>query len=390
MKAGYARLEITPGLGDVISGYHEPRISTGVLDELYATAVTFTDGEKTVAAISLDILELRKEDTEKIRNLVAEKNGLDSDAILVHSTHTHTGPEVSGIMFTPSAEYVNYLFKRIADAVTFALADMAEARFYTAIGEAKGISFIRRYVYKDSDEKVLANTTDPAVAVPQGTPDENVQLVKITREGKPDIAIVNFQTHPDCIGGTQFTADFIHFTRLTLEQALVDEAGGKGAKVIYFNGAQGDTSCHGIFHLKGGYNRIRHMGRVIAGGILSVYTYAEEVECDKVGYKQIDAIVPAHLNQAEKALHVTSLSVGGFGFVGFPGEPYTVIGRRVKEDSAYNLTITSCNTNGWVSYIPSREAIPYGGMGVNVNYNPDMEDILVEAAVSLTKELKSN
>ena len=388
MKAGFARLEITPGLGDIIAGYHEPRISTGILDELYASAVVFSNGEKTVAAISLDILELRKSDTDAIRELVAKKNGLDPDAVLVHSTHTHTGPEVSGIMFTPSAEYVNYLFKRIADTVTFALADMAEAKFFTAIGEAKGISFIRRFVYKDSDEKVLANTTDPAVAVPQGTPDENVQLVKIEREGKPDIAIVNFQTHPDCIGGTKFTADFIHFTRLTLEQALADEADGLGAKVIYFNGAQGDTSCHGIFHLKGGYNRIRHMGRVIAGGILSVYTYAEEVECDKIGFKQIDAIVPAYNDQPEKALHVTTLSVGGFGFVGFPGEPYTVIGRRVKENSAYGLTITSCNTNGWVSYIPSREAVPYGGMGVNPECNPDIEDIIVEAAVAMTKELK--
>ena len=389
MKAGYARLEITPGLGDVISGYHQPRISTGIRDELYATAVAFNDGETTVAVISLDLLELTKQTTVEIRNLVAKKTGLDPDAILVHATHTHTGPEVSGILFTTCPEYVNYLYKRITDAVTFAIADMAEASFYSAIGEAKGISFVRRFIMKDGSGRTNPPIGDPEILHPQGTPDENVQLVKIEREGKPDIAIVNFQTHPDCIGGTMISADFIHFTRLTLEQALVDEADGKGAKVIYFNGAQGDTTCRGLVKKPGPtYERVRHMGRVIAGGVLSVYTYAEPIECDKIAFKQIEAIVPAHASRHAFDLHITSISLGGFGFVGFPGEPYTEIGRRVKAGSAYGMTITSCNTNGWVSYIPTREAIPYGGMGVDTDANPDVEDICVNAAIELTKELK--
>lgn len=389
MKVGYSRLKITPGLGNVISGYHQPRISTGILDDLYATAVTFSDGENTAAVISLDILELTKKTTVEIRNLVAEKNGLDPDAILVHATHTHTGPEVSGILFETCPAYNDFLFKRISDAVTFAIADMSEAKFYMDIGEAKGISFLRRFIMKDGTGKTNPPIDDPNILHPQGTPDENVQLVKITREGKHDIAIVNFQTHPDCIGGTMFSADFIHFVRLTLEQALVDEADGKGAKVIYFNGAQGDTTCRELVRKPGPrYDRIRHMGRVITAGVLSIYTYAKEVECDKVGFKQIEANVPAHASRQAFDLHLTSISLGGFGFVGFPGEPYTEIGRRVKAGSAYEMTITSCNTNGWVSYIPTREAIPYGGMGVDIDANPDVEDICVNAAIELTKELK--
>jgi hypothetical protein len=43
-----------------------------------------------------------------------------------------------------------------------------------------------------------------------------------------------------------------------------------------------------------------------------------------------------------------------------------------------------------VSYIPTREAIPYGGMGVDTDANPDVEDICVNAAIELTKELKNN
>ncbi len=387
MKAGYARLEITAGLGDIISGLHEPRISDGILDAQYTTAVAFSDGENTVVAITNDILELLKRDTDYLRGMIAEKHGLDPDAILVHSTHTHTGPEVSGIMFTPSAEYVNYLFKRMCDAVGFAIADMKEAKISVGIAEAKGISFIRRFFMEDGTVKTHPRSTDPVVRT-QGTPDENVQLIKIEREGAHDIAIVNFQTHPHSIGGTKFSSDFIHFVRLTLEQALCDVAGGKGAKVAYFNGAQGDTCCIDITNPKHDYTLARHTGRTIAGAVLSAYTYAKEVTADKVSFKQTDVNVPATENWGGTDLHITSLRVGDIGFVGFPGEPYTEIGRRVKAGSAYELTITSCNTNGWVSYIPTREAIPYGGLGVNPNANPDIEDITVNTAVALTKELK--
>ena len=129
MKAGYARLEITPGLGDVISGYHQPRISTGVRDELYATAVAFNDGETTVAAISLDLLELTRETTVEIRNLVAEKTGLDADAILVHATHTHTGPVCATASENELVkEYITFLKGKLMEVSKAAIADLSDAK----------------------------------------------------------------------------------------------------------------------------------------------------------------------------------------------------------------------------------------------------------------------
>jgi len=210
MKVGISRLKITPPIGGVISGGHKPVISTGILDDLYATAIAFNDGDKTVVAITLDILELAKRDTDAIRALVAEKNGLDPDAVLVHSIHTHTGPEVSGIMHTPDPAYVDFLFKRISDAVTFAIADMTDAKFFIGRGQAPGATFIRRFKMKDGTVKTNAPWGDPDVIGTQGTPDETVQLLKIVREGKPDIALVNFQVHPASLGGTKISADFVH------------------------------------------------------------------------------------------------------------------------------------------------------------------------------------
>lgn len=390
MKAGISRLQITPPIGGVISGGHKPVISTGILDDLYATAIAFGDGERTVVAITLDILELAKRDTDAIRALVSEKTGLDADAVLVHSIHTHTGPEVSGIMHTPDPAYVKYLFNRIADAVKFAMDDMTDARFFIGRGEAPGATFIRRFKMKDGTVKTNAPWGDPDVIGTQGTPDNTVQLLKIVRENKADIALVNFQVHPASLGGTKISADFVHFVRLTLEQALADEAGGKGAIVAYFNGAQGDSNHIGYSKHPGSRydHMLRHVGRLISAAVLTCYTYAEELTCEKIAYKQIDAEVPEYQGYPKTMLHITCLAIGEIAFIGFPGEPYAEIGRRVKAGAPYSIVIPSCNTNGWVSYIPTREAIPFGGLGVDTDANPDIEDICVNSAIELAKELK--
>ena len=386
MKAGYSRLKVTPGLGDVINGYHHPRISDGVLDDLYVTAVAFSDGEQTGVAITMDILEMTRPDANKLRAMISERHGIDADAIILHCTHSHTTPEVSGVMFQKDEAYVDFFFKRVTDAAGFAIADLKEAKLFVATGDAKEVSYIRRFVMKDGTSKMYPKKDDPDVVRADGTPDETVQLLKIVREGGHDIAIVNFQTHPDCLGGNKFSADFVHFVRLTLEQALCDEADGKGCRVAYFNGAQGDTACYDINNPRRGYTHIRHMGRVIAAGVLSVYTYAEEIAADKLVFKQTDVHIP---DSDDDNVRVSCLGIGDVAFLGFPGEPYTELGRRVKAGSPFKMTIPTCNTNDWMSYIPTKEAFLYGGYGVHEGFNIETADIIVDHAIALTKELKN-
>lgn len=46
LKAGFARVDVTPNLGYSIEGYYEKRYADGVLDNLYATAVAFRMAKK--------------------------------------------------------------------------------------------------------------------------------------------------------------------------------------------------------------------------------------------------------------------------------------------------------------------------------------------------------
>ena len=57
MKAGFAKLEITPALGSNLNGYFRVRPAEDILEPIYTNALAFSDGENTALAISLDISE---------------------------------------------------------------------------------------------------------------------------------------------------------------------------------------------------------------------------------------------------------------------------------------------------------------------------------------------
>ena len=95
LEVGYARVNITPALGANISGYFVKRIADGVLDELEACAVAIRNEGKTVLLVAVDHLGIPKEFLDEWRPEMAKAAGTEADAIFVHSTHTHQGPELT-------------------------------------------------------------------------------------------------------------------------------------------------------------------------------------------------------------------------------------------------------------------------------------------------------
>ncbi len=435
MKAGFSRLDITPPLGVNLSGYFHYRAAFEITTPLYVNTVAFSDDEGTTAAIvSIDIIELMMKDTEKIRDLVSQRTGIAKDNIALCCTHTHFGPDVSGAFFPVGDAYVEMFTNKICDSVAIALADMKEAKAYTAKGKAEGISFIREYKLTDPTKGYVSDNMTPI-----GEPDESVGLIKFVREGASDIAIVNFQTHPDVCGEYKFNYDWPGYVREFLENALYDVADGKGVKSICINGAQGDVNHIDIFDKHGGVEHAKHMARVIVGSVLGMYTYAEETKTDKVfgGYKRImaNAYIPSdeevelshHLakiygmgTRDERhayddyvkdkdllfksiatvnrnlimegrdpvlPLDVCCIGIGEIALVTFPGEPYTDVGRKTKENSPFKMTMVSCCANGSEAYFVT-ENFPIGDPKESRDrFERGTAERLRDAAIELTNEL---
>ena len=412
-KVGIGSMDITPPVGTELSGYPTRRVSNDVLDPLEAIAVAFDDGTNRAVVISADIINLRAY-FDLYREGIAAETGLDPQAVFIACTHTHTGPVVCKCVygqrfnsFDNASVYALSLKDRLASAVKLALSDLAPAKLSIARGEAKNISFIRRYRMKDGSCRTNPGVGNPDIVAPIGVPDEQVQLVRVDRSGKKSIAIVNFQCHPDTIGGCKISADWPRVVRETVERVLDD------VKCIFINGPQGDSNhiCTDITkkaivaRKKSVY---KHMGRVIGGEVIGLWDICEPVDAGKVGFGIAIASVKTNRGtpeQVEKARTIMDLVRAGrsnevpgkgmqhttnvaearriehladgpdyyefplsavtignvLAFTGFPGEPFTAYGLKIKEKSPFTMTIPACVVNGNFGYLPSAEAFKETG-----------------------------
>ena len=90
LKAGFARVDVTPPFGTPLAGYYEMRNADGVLDPIYLNAVALNDGENSILLITADVLLIRLVEADKMRKMISEKTGVAEDHILINSLHTHT------------------------------------------------------------------------------------------------------------------------------------------------------------------------------------------------------------------------------------------------------------------------------------------------------------
>ena len=94
MKTGFSRICITPPLGVPIFGYYEERFVKGVIDDIYASAISFDDGTTRALIISVEVCELSTKQANKIRSMIRQRIGVDEGAIFINCSHTHTGPSI--------------------------------------------------------------------------------------------------------------------------------------------------------------------------------------------------------------------------------------------------------------------------------------------------------
>ena len=425
-KAGFARLDVTPDMGTPLSGYFSFRAADGVLDPLEATCVAVSDGDRTALLVTIDHLHISNEMYDAARAAAAKAANVAPEAVYIAATHTHLGPCAEAPVWSlkghPQAEIDQVkalveksnarIIAQIAAAGAQAVADLAPAKIRLGRGAAPGISYVRRYKMKDGSTRTNPGTSNPNIDHPIGTSDPTVQLVRFVREGRPDIGVVNFQTHPDTIGGTKCSADWPGFLRRTLETSLQGEA-----LIAVFNGAQGDTNtlCYppeDFVPPESKYANSRRIGRKLAGVALGLWDYSREAEAGAISYKIATVKIPAKkidpsqlelyqkirdlhfankhaelvkitgsgmqtVTRVAEAIHalnihrkkithydmpVSCVAIGRtLAFGGFPGEPFTELGRTVKKNSKFRMTIPTCTTNGSFGYLPEASAYEEGG-----------------------------
>ena len=232
LQIGYARVDITPevpvplaGLGNTLK-----RISENTLDSLQSTclACTGADGE-TVLLFTSDLIRAVPKYLDRARVAICEKYGIAPEKIMFSNTHTHSATDYLQGEHEGIIKSAEMLIERVIQAAGQALADRAPATISAGSSYPKTLNFVRHYIRDPETKALIGHPYEP---------DNQLQIIKITRQGAKDILIMNWQGHPCFTSGYDkhdISADYIHTFREMLEKET-------GMVFAFFLGASGDVN----------------------------------------------------------------------------------------------------------------------------------------------------
>lgn len=414
-QAGAARVVITPPMGVPLSGYFvaEGRTETAreVHDDLYARALVLSDGDKTVAIVTTDLIGLGDEELSMVRAEVQQRASIVPAHLMLACTHTHSGPIVHP--FPPTEivpgqadeDYFRLLPRLIGSAVAMAARRMRPAR----IGAGKGESYIninRREKLPDGTLRGL-----PFLGRnPDGIHDREVGVLRVddAQSSKPLAVLLSYACHPVVLGpNLEISADYVGYTVKFLEENL-----GPGEVALFANGAQGNMNS--IVH-PGTHEDARRLGITLGAEALKValstatsdharittatrrvelplnpaaapdqqrayidFLQQEHVRFTREGDRPRAWDIEMRLNVAqyrlynrERATHsfipaeITAFGIKGdnisIGLVSEPAELFCEYGIKARQHSPFATTLILGLANGFIGYVPTPEVYAEGG-----------------------------
>ncbi len=171
LKIGWGRRDISTTEQVSLPGQMYMRISSGIHDPIFATALCLDGGEDVVVFLSVDMGVIRPGIQTEVRAKIKELNpDIPTDAVIMNATHTHACPsEMQTPETTPDGAYVypglkhrEFYVRQCAEAVCEAWNRRADAGMAYGYGYAV-VAHSRRTIYLE--DQGVAN---PKAVAPNG------------------------------------------------------------------------------------------------------------------------------------------------------------------------------------------------------------------------------
>ena len=433
MKAGTGRIDVSPLEPMFLVGYpHVERISTGIHDPLYATALCLDDGERRIISVAVDILFVSNNMVNECRRRIAARTNVLAENIMVTATHTHSGPvtcEIAAFMGDPLVPapdpiYVELLITGIVDASCLAVESLELAELAVTTAQVDGVGCNR--------------------LSPDAVRDPEAGLIIIRQHGGGTVMAVQlfYSMHPTVMheDSPLVSSDFPAYARLHIEEAF------PGVQVLYHNGNCGNLSPR--YHVKGQtFAEAERLGRRLGGFVTdainklgdidfsdnivvdSVLGYADlkprtfstvkeaetnlcearenyerlkredaghgpirTAECTVFGAEEVITMANAQasgllkkIQDDYKRAEVQVLRIGDIFIAGIPGECFVEYSLEIKRRSTKRIFVSSLANGELQGYITTPEATGYEA---NLSmFKPESGAILVETVLKTSKEL---
>ena len=409
-RAGAARGNITPELGQAIIGNFLTSPANHVHDDLWVRCLALDDGTTRVAFVVCDLLQFGREVSDEARRLVQEETGLPAGNILVSSIHTHSGTSAY------QDAYRKAVVRRIADTVRCALNNLAPARIgWANASEPRHVNNRRWYLkpgtvpanpFGGTNDVVKMNPDrcSQDLVKPAGPTDPEIVLIAVqTPEGRPIALFANYTLHyVGGVRGSDISADYFGMFNDRVQELLGADRQDPPFVSILSNGASGDIN--NVDFTRPGeklppYGKMRIVANDVAQKALAAYRTIrwrdrvtlgaafEEIELKyrrptseqleraqallalkKAGTepKLLEGIYAERTlwmsKQPESAkFPLQAFRIGEVGIVTFPNEPFCEIGLELKQRSPFKPTFVVELAHGSFGYLPTPEQHKLGG-----------------------------
>lgn len=235
LRAGVARVEITPPAGEQMWGYeNRTKPATGALDPLYARLLILEAGGKRLGLVTLDLgRAFGPASLDQLRT-AARQNGIS--CLLVAASHTHSGPVVQDEYRDGTPAWERKAITSIEDSFKRATSNLADAR----IGVGSGAAYIGHNRLKVNEDGTVSWFEVNQTQIPTAPVDPTVSVLRIDKtDGHPLAILVNYSCHPVVFGSDnlQYSADYPGVMTRVVEGAL-----GGDAMAFFLQGAPGDIN----------------------------------------------------------------------------------------------------------------------------------------------------
>lgn len=238
LSVGTAKVDITPPFALPLAGFasRNNRNFETIDSRLYLRTFYFqqhsTDGSKLQSLLlSADILFWSEELADHLRMRIERQWGIAVDAIILHATHTHSGPAISmrtiGIG-EPDPNYLAFLEQAVIQSVEQAVDDAEPVSIQMGKGTSR-IGVNRRK--KDGDQIVLSPN-------PEGVTDPELRVyVFTTFAGKKKGVLTHYTCHPTLTDRNSVSSEFCGYAMERLENR-----NDSSTVCAYLQGCSGDIN----------------------------------------------------------------------------------------------------------------------------------------------------
>jgi hypothetical protein len=373
--AGISKVAITPvAHEDIVDTLRAgPKTVGKISDPLYVKTLILSDGLSRIAFITLDLMHIPP---VVYADLLAHLRGGNAfNQIFLTVTHTHSG-------YMGNNDY-DVLKEKIVFAIKMADANLQPVEIGVAEGQLD--EAYNRIIRKPGSSTEML-WTNPTRQINRDV-DQSVGVVNFRKlNGETLVNIVNYSAHPVVtmdLDNVVVSADYPGQLANTLKQR------GEG-ETLFFLGAAGDINPYDADTKPTALSleKSSELGEKLASEVIKTiraiksYQTNGRFSFDNIRYS-LPVIKSGERDQVPAEINTLMLT-DDVALASFSGEFFNQFGLTIKQQSPTKHTFFLGYTNGSLGYIPTQEAVLYGGYGADINdlwFDADTGKIQIDDAV---------